>query len=175
VSVLLAVVDYWLRVSRQVGWEATSTPTTPWEHRDYRAEEQVRLDTILGESERPRQEMVATTGLDRGRRVTAARSDLKTAPGGSGHHRRRGGSGCQPRQGGLIMPEATHTPTTSRRAVFRGISLTALASPAPNEGTILDSNVRVTDLGYSPGGSGRLRGLPQRSQMVTEWVRWGPL
>jgi hypothetical protein len=73
------------------------------------------------------------------------------------------------------MPDATHTPTTSRRAVFRGISLTALASPAPNEGTILDSNVRVTDLGYSPGGSGRLRGLPQRSQMVPEWVRWGPL
>jgi hypothetical protein len=32
--------------------EATRTPTTPDEHRDYRTEEQVRLDTILGETER---------------------------------------------------------------------------------------------------------------------------
>jgi hypothetical protein len=33
------------------------------------------------------------------------------------------------------------------------------------------SNDEVTDLGYSPGGA-RLRGLPQRSQMVTEGARW---
>ena len=48
-----------------------------------------------------------------------------------------------------------------------------LADRATGQGSIIAGTLPAT-LGYSPGG-GRLRGLWQRSQVVTEWVRWGPL